>query len=435
MKNLLVDCLSIPSKTIVNFLSSNLTLNLAHIDHCCIIQWQIIPLYLSTPIKFVHRSFEEDQTCLGGVIFMVSLAIFLPLPNLLFIQKNFWIKLKMRGQELSVDTRRIIVNLHGKEGKSHAEIAALLSISRNTIAKTIQRWKNEAVLASKSRSGRPSKLTERERRCLKRTVDKDPTISAPKLVAKLKEEYDLDLHPETVRLAIHKFGYKSFYRRKKPHITSKNLMDRITYAKKYLDEPSEFWEKVLFTDESKYNIVGWDGRLKVWRLPGQGLNPKYTAKTVKHGNGGLMVWGCMSAKGVGKLHFIEGTMDHKMYIDILKENLPASVERLGLTGNYTFMQDNDPKHTAYNTRMYLLYNTPKVMKTPAQSPDLNPIEHLWDELERRIRTHTITDKTSLKAALSEEWDKIGSEITHKLVSSMPNRLREVLKMKGYATRY
>lgn len=75
------------------------------------------------------------------------------------------------------------------------------------------------------------------------------------------------------------------------------------------------------------------------------------------------------------------------------------------------------------------------MKSPAQSPDLNPIEHLWDHPERRLENHKITSKATIKAALQEEWDKIGSEITENLVSSMPNRLREVIKMKGNGIRY
>lgn len=58
--------------------------------------------------------------------------------------------------------------------------------------------------------------------------------------------------------------------------------------------------------------------------------------TVKHGGGSVMVWGCMSARGVRKLHFIEGTMDYKMYIDILKNNLHVSAEKLGLESEFIF---------------------------------------------------------------------------------------------------
>ncbi|CAK9796392.1 Transposable element Tcb2 transposase [Anthophora quadrimaculata] len=88
----------------------------------------------------------------------------------------------------------------------------------------------------------------------------------------------------------------------------------------------------------------------------------------------------MSASGVGKLKFIETIMDQHIYLDILQENLKSSAEKLNL-GNFIFQQDRDPKHTAKHVKQWLLYNAPKQLNTPPQSPDMNPIEHLWDEIE------------------------------------------------------
>ncbi|KAF2879146.1 hypothetical protein ILUMI_27032 [Ignelater luminosus] len=70
------------------------------------------------------------------------------------------------------------------------------------------------------------------------------------------------------------------------------------------------------------------------------------------------------------------------------------------------VQDNDPKHTDYTVRQWILYNTPHTLPTPPHSPDLNPVEYLWDELERRIRKHHISSKTELKRLLLEEWNQI-----------------------------
>lgn len=157
--------------------------------------------------------------------------------------------------------------------------------------------------------------------------------------------------------------------------------------------------------------------------------------TVKHGGGSVMVWGCMSAAGAGRLVFIEDKMDHKQYIKILQENLLPSVTKLGIQDNNIFSQDNDPKHTAINTRLWLLYNARKQIKTPAQSPDLNPIEHLWEHLERQIRTRNITNRDTLKTALLEEWEKIPPTITQNLVNSMRRRMEAVILAKGGPTKY
>lgn len=84
---------------------------------------------------------------------------------------------------------------------------------------------------------------------------------------------------------------------------------------------------------------------------------------------------------------------------------------------------------------WLLYRVKSTPKHPRQSPDLNPVEHLWEELERRVRKHAINNKNELKEKLQEEWNKIQFSVTKKLVESMQNRLRAVIKSKGNPTKY
>ncbi|GFT34060.1 transposable element Tc1 transposase [Trichonephila clavipes] len=98
----------------------------------------------------------------------------------------------------------------------------------------------------------------------------------------------------------------------------------------------------------------------------------------------------MAANGVRRLTFIDSTLNHMRYINILKENLKQSAQNLG--DDFWFQQDNDPKHTAHNVKLWLLYNIKNQLRSPPQSPDLNPIEHLWDLLERKIGQHNITSK-------------------------------------------
>lgn len=83
-------------------------------------------------------------------------------------------------------------------------------------------------------------------------------------------------------------------------------------------------------------------------------------------------------------------------------------------------QDNDPKHTAHSTKLWLLYIVRKQLKTLPQSPDLNPIEHMWNLLQRQ---HTITSKEMFRNVMVEEWSKISNEETTKLVESMLKRLQ------------
>lgn len=234
---------------------------------------------------------------------------------------------------------------------------------------------------------------------------------------------------------LHRAGYNARAARRKPLVSARNRKKRIEFANGYINKNIEFWCQVLFSDESKFNIFHSGGRILVWRKRNTELDPKNLCSTVKHGGGGVMVWGCMAASDVGELVFIEDTMDKMRYLEILKENLKKSAEKLGLGNNFYFQQDNDLKHTAYVVRQWISFNIPHILGTPPQSPDLNPIEHLWEELEKRVRTHNISSKAQLKQVLLDEWKKISAEITKKLVYSMQNRLKEVIRRKGHPTKY
>lgn len=197
----------------------------------------------------------------------------------------------------------------------------------------------------------------------------------------------------------------------------------------------EFWNRVIFSDECKISLFETKRNVRVFRKPGTEYNKENLVPTVKHGGGSVMIWGCMAASGVGKLHIIDGTMDRHVYLDILKTNLHESATNLGILENFYFQQDNDPKHTAGIVKEWILYNVPHRLETPPQSPNLNPIEHLWAHLKQCLSKYTISNKQVLIEKLFEEWRNISPEVTQKLVKSMPNRLKAVIASKGYPTKY
>ena len=108
---------------------------------------------------------------------------------------------------------------------------------------------------------------------------------------------------------------------------------------------------------------------------------------------------------------------------------------MGLTKSFIFQQDNDPKHTAKRVKEWPTFKIAKQLHTPPQSPDLNPIEHLWNELGRRIRNHDVRNRQQLQSVIMKEWGSITPEITQKLVDTMKNRLHEVIKARGGNTKY
>ncbi|GFT34175.1 transposable element Tc1 transposase [Trichonephila clavipes] len=263
----------------------------------------------------------------------------------------------------------------------------------------------------------------------------DPKISAPKIAASTSNTLGRSVSAETVRRVLRKAGYNGRVAQKKPLIGKRNRVKRLKFAKEHILKPQQFWNEVIFRDESKLNIFGSDGRRMVWRKPNTSHHPKHTIPTVKHGDGSVMVWGCMAAPGVGKLVFIDGVMHKMAYLNILQNNLKENADKLGLGSNFIFQQDNDPKHAAFVVKEWLLYHCRNQLNTPPQSPNLNVIENLWSHLERAVQKHQITSKEQLKSVLQEEWLNIAPDTPRHLVESIPRRLEAVISAKGYATKY
>lgn len=141
--------------------------------------------------------------------------------------------------------------------------------------------------------------------------------------------------------------------RKKPDISIQKQKRRLEFEK-YKAKTNRFWNNVVFSVESKFEVFGKKKCTKVWRVKNQEFEQKNITSTVKHGGGSVMVWGCMAASGVGTLVFIDSTMNKTDYLNIKKKKILSSVEKLGLGQSWIFQQDNDPKHTAKIVKEWLL---------------------------------------------------------------------------------
>ena len=143
-----------------------------------------------------------------------------------------------------------------------------------------------------------------------------------------------------------------------------------------------------------------------------------------------MVWGCMSANGVGNLVIIVGIMDQYVYRNILEANVLQSAEKLGLAEGFIFQQDNDPKHTSKYAKKFFEEAYVELLDWVNRSPDLNPMENLWRKVKVELNKKTRSNIEQRKAQILEVWHSISPEFLTKLVKSMPKRLKKVILQKG-----
>ncbi|KAI4891561.1 hypothetical protein NFI96_026947, partial [Prochilodus magdalenae] len=185
------------------------------------------------------------------------------------------------------------------------------------------------------------------------------------------------MHKETIGNTLRNNGFTSCSARKVPLLKRAHVEARLKYANDHLKDEPSYWEKVLWSDETKIELFGLNSTRHVWRKKNAAYDPKNTVPTVKHGGGSIMFWGVFLCQG-----------DLKM------------------GRGWVFQHDNDPKHTAKATKDWLKKNHIKVMEWPSQSPDLNPIENLWRELKVRVAKRQPTNLHDLERICKEEWAKI-----------------------------
>ena len=163
-------------------------------------------------------------------------------------------------------------------------------------------------------------------------------------------------------------------------------------------------------------------------------DPRYTVKAVKHGGGSIKIWGCLSYYGVGPLFWIKENMNKEIYLNILQDvMLPFVEENLPLI--WVYLQDNDPKHTAKVVKNWFHNEKIRILKWPAQSPNINLIENLWAHIKNELGKLPMTkNKDEHWKNIKYIWKNIPISTCQKLVDTMPKRCAAIIANKGYKTK-
>jgi transposase len=314
-------------------------------------------------------------------------------------------------------------------------IASITHVHPSTISRL--RSKHRSTL-QKSSGGRPAKLSPSDIRHATYLIHSQKAENAVQVTKALCSIKKTSIHPCTVRRYLHKSGMKAVVKKKRPILSAKHRRARLDFALAHKDWTLEDWKKVIWSDETKINRLGSDGRKWAWKRPGEGLSDRLVEGTLKFGGGSLMMWGCMTWDGPGIATRIDGRMNGELYLSILEEELQESIRFYGLEPtDIIFQQDNDPKHTCKRVKAWLEEQDFQTMDWPAQSPDLNPIEHLWSHLKRRLGEYQVPPSGMLElwGRVEMEWDRIPPSVCQELIKSMPKRIMAVIKAKGGYTKY
>uniref|UniRef100_A0AAY5K8I9 Transposase Tc1-like domain-containing protein n=1 Tax=Esox lucius TaxID=8010 RepID=A0AAY5K8I9_ESOLU len=190
------------------------------------------------------------------------------------------------------------------------------------------------------RSGALCKISPRGASMIMRKVRDQPRTTLQDLVNDLKRA-GITVSKKTISNTLCRHGLKSYSARKVPLLKPAHVQACLKFANDHLDDPEEEWEEVMWSDETKIEVFGLNSTRRVWRKKDE-YNSKNTIPTMKHGGGNIILWGCCSAKGTGRLHRIEGRMDGAMYREILANNLLPSVRALKMGHGWATTRNTQP---------------------------------------------------------------------------------------------
>lgn len=312
-----------------------------------------------------------------------------------------------------------ILKAHDKYGSNWTLIGRELSINPNSIRSFFNSFTKHGTLSP--RMGRPKTISQEI---------KDGVIGAVEFYpeSKLRDIKSLfDISTASIRSILNEDQIKFHPKIPVPSLTEKHKIERVRFANKFAHLSYRDMPVIIFSDESSVQVNLDSGG--IWRRRGEYPNGSFCEKNAYPVK--VMVWGAIGPEGFRTtLIRIDGAINAKTYIKMLHDNnIHAQIyEYFG--DDFIFQQDNARPHTAQETKEYLDAVFPNRLDWPAKSPDLSPIEQIWDYLKSKIAGDNITNSNELFDRIQLEWNMIPNAVIHNIYSSFLARCITCVRING-----
>lgn len=327
-------------------------------------------------------------------------------------------------------------------GESALDVARQFNVHISTIYRLQERYNATQTTDDRPRSGRPRVTTPRQDRQITRHHQRDPFLPASETARDTLGTHNRPISSDTVMRRLRSANLQCRRPARRPILQPRHRQARLQWAQDHLNWRQREWRRVIFSDESRFCVSHADGRVRVWRRRGERYADRNVLERDAWGGPSVMIWAgiglntrlgamCFQNVGQGRGHGVTA----ERYIDQVLR--PHVVPFFARHPHHIFQQDNARPHVARATTDFLQQHNIEILPWPALSPDFNPIEHFWDEVQRRLNEVRPAPTTAdqLREAVLDVCRRIPLAFINRLIHSMYRRCVAVTNANGGHTRY
>lgn len=325
-----------------------------------------------------------------------------------------------------------------QDGRSQYYVSRVLNVTRSKVQRAVNRFNQHGEYSRRSQCGRKRCTNDRDDRFIALNVLRDRRVTSVEVKNRLEDVRQVQVSERTIRRRLSDIGLHARRPATAPELLRNHRVERLRFAREHQNWGIDEWKNILFTDESRFCLKSPDGRQRIYRRTGERFEQNHFSPRVSYGGGSVMVWGGVQLDSRTDLLIVDGgAMTADRYIrQVLEPHVVPFAPFVG--DDFMLMHDNARPHVARVVNEYLDEVEIPKMNWPPRSPDLNPIEHVWDTLGRKVRSRVPgpANLQGLSEVLIEEWQQIDQDqCIRNLIEGMPRRMEAVIRARGGNTRY
>ncbi|UYV79058.1 hypothetical protein LAZ67_17000955, partial [Cordylochernes scorpioides] len=321
-------------------------------------------------------------------------------------------------------TKGMVIGLK-RAGWSIRQIAADTHLGASTVHRLWRRWLEQGNVAIYRNVGATRVTSARVDRRILRQAVAAPQATCTAILQHVQDTLDHSISTRTISCRLVANGLHSCRPLRRLPLTPPNRRQRLEWCRARSTWMTE-WHRVVFSDESRFCLSSDSRRVRMWRRRGERSNPAAIVERPTVRQRGIMVWGAIAYDSRSPLLRIQGTMTAQRYVDDVLR--PVTLPYLQGVPNALYQQDNARPHTARISQQAL--QDVQMLPWPPYSPDLSPIEHVWDIIGRRL--HALPQPRSedeLWQMVEREWRAIPQDAIRTLIDSLPRRVAACIAVR------